>query len=75
VSIIILNLRLRGVVADYDKTNHSGGGFGRSSTENTEAHQKHKNGGLCLKNILQGKNSPSMTTKQAGTKPYPYIVE
>jgi len=66
---------MRGVATDYDKTNHSRGGFGRSSTKNTETHQKHKNGGLCLKNILQGKNLASVTTKQAGTKPCPYIVD
>lgn len=57
VSTIILNLRLRGGTADYNKTNYTGGGIGSSSTKNTETHQKHKNGGLSLKNILQGKNT------------------
>jgi len=75
VSTIILNLRRRGGAEDYSKTNYMGGGIGSISIKNTETHQKHKNGGLSFKNILQGKNTPSIKTKQVGTKPSPYIVE
>jgi len=52
MSPIILNLRLRHGATDYNKTNHSGGGFGSSSTKNTKTHQKHKNGGISFMNIL-----------------------
>jgi hypothetical protein len=52
MSPIIFNLRLRHGAIDYNETNHSGGGFGSSSTKNTKTDQKKKNGGLSFMNIL-----------------------
>lgn len=69
-------MRLRGgTTVAYNKTKQIGGCIESSSTKNIETQQKHKIAGLSFKNILQGKNTPTMTRKQVGIEPSPYIME
>lgn len=76
-STITLNLRVRGGATTFISTKKTEGGSGisRKTKNNTDPQQKHKNGGISFKNILQGGKTPTVVPKKAGTKHSPYIVE